>query len=434
MALSAPGWWALLLTLATVVAWTTRVIPPALASLLIMTGVWATGLVPDLTEAMAGFASPLIFTAIALSLLAQLMGRLQVGRELAVSLVTAHSLRPRRLLLAIALISAALPALYPRAVHRVIFWAAVLQTAAQRRAPASGALGRAMAVAGSLSNTAGLLLLTGGIMPLYANQLLAETGRSLTWLLWLKLMALPVLAILLVTTLLYAWIAGRASPEPPAPVQADGGLPGEGAAAAPGLALTVMAITTALWASVAGRQELLVLAALPAVALLASPSVRLLRSGDLADSDWNTIISLSTAFTLAHAMQVHGTTAWLAAVISRLIPSAWPLSLTAAALFALFLALRYSFANGLTCLTFCIPLAVQTALQTGLRPAGMALGVTLLMGTVGMMPGHSRSTRVAFGYGLHTAQAQRLMGAILSAVTAAVGLAAYTWLWTGIEP
>ena len=192
--LSLPGQRALIVTLITIVLWTTRWIDAGATSLLGVTLLALTGAVGGLRPALEGFASPVPYflvgvlalgVAVAKSGLAERVARHVLeragGRSLAVYL---------QLVLAMPVLTFLLPSATTRSGILVHVYEEVFGRA---RVPVgAGVVKPVMLALSSINRLASTALLTGGITPVMAAAIIG----GMSWTGWLALLAVPYYALL----------------------------------------------------------------------------------------------------------------------------------------------------------------------------------------------------------------------------------------------
>jgi solute carrier family 13 (sodium-dependent dicarboxylate transporter), member 2/3/5 len=394
---------ALVVTLITVVLWTTRGLDSGVTALLGLALLGLSGAAGSFRQALAGFANPVPYflvgvlamgVAVAKSGLAERLARriLDRARGSAVR-VYVH------LVLAMPVLTFLLPSATTRSGILVHIYEDVFGLA---RVPAGAAPIKAVMLAlSSINRLASTALLTGGITPVMSAALIG----GMSWTGWFALMAVPYYALLvgggLLTWALYRrGFAGRLSP---VDLKRRGRLtPQEWRT------LAVVLGASLLWLTDAVHHLDPALPALLALVALLTPGL-----GPLAWSDldrgvgWANFFVIGASISLAQALAESGAAAWLArGLVGGLPGPGWALSPAGppgagahawASVVLLMLGatiLRAVVPNISGFLALAIPIAMSVGREIGLNPLVAALVVMMTGDAVLYYPAQSASALV----------------------------------------
>jgi solute carrier family 13 (sodium-dependent dicarboxylate transporter), member 2/3/5 len=398
--LSLPGQRALIVTLITIVLWTTRWIDAGATSLLGVTLLALTGAVGGLRPALQGFASPVPYflvgvlalgVAVAKSGLAERVARHVLeragGRSLAVYL---------QLVLAMPVLTFLLPSATTRSGILVHVYEEVFGRA---RVPVGARVGKPVMLAlSSINRLASTALLTGGITPVMAAAIIG----GMSWTGWLALLAVPYYALLALGAAL-TWALYRR--ELAAVLERPDHARAAPLSAAEWRTLAIVAGTGLLWLTDAWHHlDPAVPALLGLVALLA-PGIGILAWGDLDRGvGWANFFVIGASISLAHALGESGAAAWLARGLVGGLPGLGTQPILSVVLLMLGATiLRAIIPNISGFLALALPIAMSVGRETGLNPLVCALVVMMTGDAVLYYPVQSASALVIYERGHVTA-------------------------------
>ena len=398
--LSHPGQRALIVTLITIVLWTTRWIDAGATSLLGVTLLALTGAVGGLRAALQGFANPVPYflvgvlalgVAVAKSGLAERVARHVLdragGRSLAVYL---------QLVLAMPVLTFLLPSATTRSGILVHVYEEVFGRA---RVPVgAGVVKPVMLALSSINRLASTALLTGGITPVMAAAIIG----GMSWTGWLALLAVPYYALLALGAAL-TWALYRR--ELAAVLERPDHARATPLSAAEWRTLAIVAGTGLLWLTDAWHHlDPAVPAMLGLVALLA-PGIGVLAWNDLDRGvGWANFFVIGASISLAHALGESGAAAWLARGLVGGLPGLGKEPILSVVLLMLGATiLRAIIPNISGFLALALPIAMSVGREVGLNPLVCALVVMMTGDAVLYYPVQSASALVIYERGHVTA-------------------------------
>jgi anion transporter len=394
--LALPAQRALIVTLITIVLWTTPSIDAGATALLGVALLALTGAAPGFREALQGFANPVPYflvgvlalgVAVAKSGLAERVARHVLdragGRALGVYV---------QLVLAMPVLTFILPSATTRSGILVHIYEEVFGLA---RVPAgSGVIKAVMLALTSINRLASTALLTGGITPVMSAAIIG----GMSWTSWLALLAVPYYAILALgaalTWALYrkglATTLARAEHREPRPFLG-----------AERRALGIVLGTGALWLTDAWHHLDPALPALLALVALLTPRLGVLTWSDLDRGvGWANFFVIGTSISLAHALGQSGAAAWLARGLVGGLPGMGSHPLGSVVLLMLgATVLRALIPNISGFLALALPIAMSVGRETGLNPLLCALVVMITGDAVLYYPVQSGSALVIYQRG-----------------------------------
>jgi sodium-dependent dicarboxylate transporter 2/3/5 len=430
--LSAAGQRALLVTLITIVLWTTETLEPGVTALLSITLLALTGAAGSLRAALQGFANPVPYfligvltmgVAVVRSGLAERLARAILerarGRSLAVYL---------QLVLAFPVLTFVLPSATTRSGILIHIYDEVFTLAA---VPRGAEIAKAVMLAlSSINRLASTALLTGGITPVMSAAIIG----GLSWTGWAALMAVPYYTILLLgaglTWVLFRRGFARGLPTP-APARRR---PLSGAE---WRTTAIILGASALWLTDAWHR---LDPALPA--LLAFVALLLPRLGPLVWADlergvgWANVFVIAASISLAQVLGTSGAAAWLARGLVGSLPAlgGGPLG-TVGLLMLGATALRALIPNISGFLALALPIAMSVGRETGLNPLVCALVVMMTGDAVVYYPAQSTSALVIYERGHVSAREVLTFGLWMTLVAwVAIVLVALPWWAVVGEP
>jgi sodium-dependent dicarboxylate transporter 2/3/5 len=394
--LPAAGQRALVITLLTIVLWTTEALEPGVTALLSVTLLALAGAAADTRAALQGFANPVPYflvgvltmgLAVVRSGLAERLARAILararGRSLAVYL---------QLVLAFPVLTFILPSATTRSGILIHIYDEVFALAA---VPRGAEIAKAVMLAlSSINRLASTALLTGGITPVMSAAIIG----GLSWTGWFTLMAVPYYTILLLGGVLTWALFRRGLRE---------GLPTPELARRRPLSgvewrtVGVILGASTLWLTDAVHR---LDPALPA--LLAFVALLLPRFGPLAWTDlergvgWANFFVIAASISLAHVLGTSGAAAWLARLLVGGLPALGDRPLASVALLMVgATALRALVPNISGFLALALPIAMSVGREAGLNPLVCALVVMMTGDAVVYYPAQSASALVIYERG-----------------------------------
>jgi anion transporter len=386
---------ALVVTLLTIVLWTSEILEPGVTSLLSVTLLALSGAAPDARTALQGFASPVPYFLVGVLTMGVAVVRSGLAERLARTVLTGARGRSLavylQLVLAFPVLTFVLPSATTRSGILIHIYDEVFTLAGVARgADVTKAVMLALSSINRLASTA---LLTGGITPVMSAAIIG----GMSWTGWFALMAVPYYTILLLGGLL-TWALYRRgfTRGLPAPRREHRPL-----AAAEWRTIAVILGASALWLSDALHH---LDPALPA--LLAFVALLLPRVGPLAWADiergvgWANFFVLAASISLAHVLTTSGAAAWLARLLVGGLPGlgAHPLA-TIGLLMLGATGLRALVPNISGFLALALPLAMSVGGEAGLNPLVCALVVMMTGDAVVYYPAQSASALVIHARG-----------------------------------
>jgi sodium-dependent dicarboxylate transporter 2/3/5 len=382
---------ALLVTLITIVLWTSEALEPGVTALLSVALLALTGAAAGLRAALHGFANPVPYFLVAVltmgvavvrSGLAERLARAILerarGRSLAVYL---------QLVLAFPLLTFVLPSATTRSGILIHIYDEVFALAGVARgADVTKAVMLALASINRLASTA---LLTGGITPVMSAAIIG----GMSWTGWFTLMAVPYYTILLLGGLLiwglYRHGLRRGLPLPqPARRRRLTALEWR--------TMAVILGASALWLTDGVHRLDPALPALLAFVVLLLPRFGPLKWADLERGvGWANFFVIASSISLAHVLAESGAAAWLAGLLVGSLPALGGNPLATVGLLMLgATALRALVPNISGFLALALPIAMSVGRQADVNPLVCALVVMMTGDAVIYYPAQSASAQV----------------------------------------
>jgi anion transporter len=421
---------ALVVTVLTIVLWTTEVLEPGVTALLSVTLLALTGATDSMRGALQGFASPVPYflagvltmgVAVVRSGLAERLARAILerarGRSLAVYL---------QLVLAFPVLTFVLPSATTRSGILIHIYDEVFALAA---VPRGAAMAKAVMLAlSSINRLASTALLTGGITPVMSAAIIG----GLSWTGWFVLMAVPYYTILVLggvlTWALYrrGFVRGLPTPEPARRRPLAG---------AEWRTIVVILGASALWLTDAWHHLDPSVPALLAFVALLVPGFGPLVWADLERGvGWANVFVMAASISLAHVLDASGAAAWMARVLVGGLPALGGSPFGIVLLLMLgATVLRGMVPNISGFLALALPLAMSVGRESGLNPLVCALVVMVTGDAVVYYPAQSASALVIYERGHVSAGEIAKFGAWMTLVAwvAIVAVALPWWMTVG---
>ncbi|HEY2991833.1 MAG TPA: SLC13 family permease [Methylomirabilota bacterium] len=394
---------ALLVTLITIVLWTTEALEPGVTALLSVALLALTG--SGMRVALQGFASPVPYFLVGVLTMGVAVVRSGLAERLARAILARARGRSLAVYLQLVLAFPALTFVLPSATTRSgilihIYDEVFTLAAVPRGAEVAKAVMLALSSINRLASTA---LLTGGITPVMSAAIIAtgvggSGGSPISWSRWFALMAVPYYVILVLGgALTYALYRRGFRRELPAPA------PVARRALAPAEWRTIAVIlgASALWLTDGVHHLDPALPALLAFVALLTPGVGPLGWTDLERGvGWANFFVIAASISLAQALGASGAAGWLGRLLVGSLPALGGSALGIVVLLMLgATALRAIVPNISGFLALALPIAMSVGRETGLNPLVCALVVMMTGDAVVYYPAQSASALVIYERG-----------------------------------
>jgi anion transporter len=387
---------ALVVTLVTIVLWTSEVLEPGVAALLSVTLLALTGAAEGLRAALQGFANPVPYFLVGVLTMGVAVVRSGLAERLARAIL--ERARGRSLAVYLQLVAAfpALTFILPSATTRsgiLIHIYDELFTLAGVRRGADIAKAVMLALS-SINRLASTALLTGGITPVMSAAIIG----GMSWTGWFVLMAVPYYAILLAGAML-TWALHRRGFRLGLPVPEP--VRRRPLSAMEWRTMTIILGASALWLTDAIHHLDPTLPALLAFVALLTPRLGPLVWADLERGvGWANFFVIAASISLAHVLGSSGAASWLARVLVGGLPTLGDRPLTTIVLLMLgATGLRALVPNISGFLALALPIAMSVGREAGLDPVVCALVVMMTGDAVIYYPAQSSSALVIYERG-----------------------------------
>jgi len=393
--LPAAGQRALIVTLLTIVLWTSEVLEPGVTALLSVTLLALTGAAGNVRGALQGFANPVPYFLVGVLTMGVAVVRSGLAERLARTILTKARGRSVAVYLQLVLAFPALTFVLPSATTRSGILIHIYdEVFALARVPRGADVAKAVMLAlSSINRLASTALLTGGITPVMSAAIIG----GMSWTGWFALMAVPYYTILLLGGLLTWGLYRRGfTRNLPAPQRERRPL-----APVEWRTIAVILGASALWLTDSWHR---LDPALPA--LLAFVALLIPRFGPLAWADlergvgWANVFVIAASISLAHVLVTSGAAGWLARLLVGGLPALGDRPLTTIVLLMLgATVLRALVPNISGFLALALPLAMSVGREAGLNPLVCALVVMMTGDAVVYYPAQSSSALVIYERG-----------------------------------
>lgn len=410
--------------------WGTEALPAGVTGMLAMLALAASGAVPGLREALAGFADPVAYFLIGVLTMGLAISHSGLADRVARVLVRHGRGRAGTLYLHLMLSFPLLTVLLPSATTRTgilvhVYEQALDLSRVARRAPLARAI---MLALNSVNRLASTVLLTGGITPVVAAGLIGQAAGPVSWTRWLVLMVVPYTALLaLAAVAIYVrhrtgFARGLEQPPAPPPAPLSG---------AEWRAALITGGASLLWLTDALHHWPPAAPALLAWACYLAPGIGVLGWRDFEQRvGWANFFVIAASLSLAGALARTGASAWLAGHVAT-AAGVWgqqPVAIVVVLLAASAI-VRLLVPNITGFLATTIPVAMSVGSLTGLNPLVCGLVVTIAGDAVLYYPAQSASSLVVHERGHLTAGEIFRFGLLMTALAALVVLAVALPWW-----
>jgi anion transporter len=380
--------------------WCTETLPAGVTGIIVVVSLTLSGGVPNLRDALVGFADPVAYFLIGVLTLGLAVSRSGLAERLALFFLRRSGGRSRALYLQLLLSFPLLTLILPSATTRTGILIHVYEQALDMsRVPRGAPLAKAIMLAlNSINRLASTVLLTGGITPMLAASLIG----GISWSRWLVLMSVPF-GVLLTLGAGLIYVLHRKGFNAPLPLTPRGE-----PQPLSGMEIRTVVITlgaSLLWLTDAWHHWNPALPALLACACLLAPGIGVLTWSDFERNfAWTTFFVLASSLSLARALSSSGASAWIANLFvhnSPLLAQQPVLVLSVMLLASAPVRLLIPNISGFLATTIPIAMAIGTA--TGLNPLICGLAVMIAGDAVLYYPAQSASSLVVYERGYLTA-------------------------------
>jgi anion transporter len=387
---------ALLVTLITIVLWTTEALEAGVTALLAVTLLPLSGATPTLRAALQGFASPVPYFLIGVLTMGAAVVRSGLAERLARTILERAGGRGLavyvQLVLAFPVLTFVLPSATTRSGILIHIYDEVF---ALGRVPRGAHIAKAVMLAlSSINRLASTALLTGGITPVMSAAIIG----GFSWTGWLTLMAVPYWVILVLGALLIAALHrrgfGRELPAPAAEARRR-------VSGAEWRTLVIILGASVLWLTDPVHRLDPAIPALLAFAALLTPRLGPLTWGDLERRvGWSNFFVIAASISLAHALETSGAAPWLARLLVGGLPAPGQGAVTTVVFLMLGATLLRALVPNISgFLALALPLAMSVGREAGLNPVVCALVVMMTGDAVVYYPAQSSSALVIYERG-----------------------------------
>jgi anion transporter len=387
---------ALLVTLITIVLWTTEALEAGVTALLAVTLLPLSGATPTLRAALQGFASPVPYFLIGVLTMGAAVVRSGLAERLARTILERAGGRGLavyvQLVLAFPVLTFVLPSATTRSGILIHIYDEVF---ALGRVPRGAHIAKAVMLAlSSINRLASTALLTGGITPVMSAAIIG----GFSWTGWLTLMAVPYWVILVLGALLIAALHrrgfGRELPAPAAEARRR-------VSGAEWRTLVIILGASVLWLTDPLHRLDPAIPALLAFAALLTPRLGPLTWGDLERRvGWSNFFVIAASISLAHALETSGAAPWLARLLVGGLPAPGQGAVTTVVFLMLGATLLRALVPNISgFLALALPLAMSVGREAGLNPVVCALVVMMTGDAVVYYPAQSSSALVIYERG-----------------------------------
>jgi anion transporter len=395
-----PGKRVLAVAVLAIALWCTEALPAAVTGLILIVGLVVSGGVPEIRDALIGFADPVTYFVMGVLTIGLAVSRSGLAERVALFFLHRSRGNARSLYVQLLLAFPLLTLILPSATTRTGILVHVYEQALElgqvpRRHPLSRAV---MMALNSINRLASTILLTGGITPMVSAALIG----NVSWSQWLLLMSVPYLALLTIGSLLI-YVLYRRGFDLKLPSQRH-----DTSAPLSGREVRTIVITvgaSALWLTDSIHHFHPVLPALVAWILLLMPRIGVLTWSEFERSiGWTSFFVLASSLSLARALIDSGASAWIAQLIVQRLPQAHDQSIAVIAiLLAASVPVRLLIPNITGFLAITIPIAMAIGTAAGVNPVICGLAVMIAGDAVLYYPAQSVSSLVVHERGYLTA-------------------------------
>ncbi|MBM4440900.1 MAG: anion permease [Candidatus Rokubacteria bacterium] len=398
--LSPRGQRAIVVTLLTVMLWTTAALDVGTTAIVAIVLLAVTGAAPGVRDALEGFVNPVPYFLIGVLAMGLAVARSGLAERVARRVLTHARARSVRLYVQLVLALPVLTFILPSATTRSSILVHVYEGvfALARVAPGAPVVKAVMLALSSINRLASTALLTGGITPMMSAAIIG----GFSWTGWLALMAVPYYALLLLGATLTWALYRRGLAAPIAATDSAGPRPWTGVEAR---TLAIVLGASVLWLTDGVHHMDPALPALLALVALLTPGLGPLTWSDLDRGvGWANFVVIGASISLAHALGQSGAADWLARGLVGGLPGWSRHALGTVVLLMLgATVLRALIPNISGFLALGLPVAMGVGREAGLDPVLCALVVMLTGDAVLYYPAQSASSLVIYERGHVTA-------------------------------
>ena len=429
--LTAPGWHALVVFALCLVLWVTQLLPLAVTSILGLALLPLLGVLPA-SDAYAMFGNTAVFFILGAFILAAGIMRSGLSEHLALAVFNRFGDSPRRLLLAMLLLPAAMACFMPEHAVVAVLLPIVLTIVRGLELPRGNRYATAVFLALAWGAVVGgVATLLGGARGPLAMAIVQEmTGHAFSfggWVVAAAPMVMGMLAIAVVTLLRMAPLhevdmaGARRRIEQRRLELGQLGLSGR-------LMAVLMLVTMVAWVWMG---ESVGLAGIALLAVAAMFALRVVGWGDIQPHvDWGVVLMYGGAIAVARALQKTGAADWLATQL-------WPDGVSGLALLAVLALLTLLLTEAISnsaAVAIMLPVAIPFGSASGFDPVLIALSVGIVSGFAFMLPMGTPANAMVFGSGYVDLRTMVRYGGMMmaSALLLFVLTARFWWPLAGI--
>ncbi|WP_418283002.1 SLC13 family permease [Halorubrum sp. DTA98] len=403
------------------VLWLTEAVPYVVSSTLAVVMLYAFDLVETFDEAVAGFASTLVFFLFLLLLLGGAIGKVGLGKVVAGRMLSSRS-TPKTTVRSLATHMVALSLLMPSAVARAVtFIPVVNQMTDAYGLDNDGSFRKtSFIVLGHINPIGSMMLMTGGGMAIITSQLINESVRPITWVQWGVYMIPPMMLLFWLSTVSAIYLYGvddertvesTALDDSMTTAVEDGSASLNREQRIVGL---VMLGAVLAWIAGSFLGVPTIVPAVVAVAILAAPGIDIVDRELVSEVSWGILFLIGAMFSILEVMESTGTLDFVVGLLIDAVPfEAMAPWLVVGTLLAIGVFIRVWFSTASAAIVVTLPIIMEFGAVLGINRLFLALSVLTVIGSTTFFPFNTTSVllsydrgplglREVFGFGLVT--------------------------------
>ncbi|HIW13459.1 MAG TPA: anion permease [Candidatus Salinicoccus stercoripullorum] len=414
-----------LLLLLAIYLWTFSKMPTGAASILLLAMIIILNLTDSVEEAMAGFLSSALYFILILSILSQVLIKVDADKVISSKILGLENITPRKIVQILPVFMSLLPVLIPSAFARLKTVLPFVDSMNEAFGFPDDSVFKkyALYVTGLVNQNSTMIVYTGGGYPVLAAQLLKDYEiADLGWSGWFLIIAPPLWCALIVTSI-FSWFYLKLS------------YPSESAESftieknPPGtdyyeykptkrfwFVIMTFSLMILTWIFTDPGQLPTLLPPMILLVLYALPKIELITNEDIRAFNWENFLLIGASLSIGVILDQNGTARMIAEQLISLVPEDAGIVINIIIVAIIMFLFRMIFIVPTSAVIVIFPVMIPYAEMTGIPALTLAFIVIMIIGGTNILPIHSPTLYFAFKEGVLSRKDHYMM-AVFSSLT-----------------
>lgn len=392
---------------ATIVLWITKPVPYVISSLLSVIVLYALGLADTFQDAVAGFASSLVFFFVILLVIGQSVAKVDLDSWVADRLVSTTS-TPKVSVKRLSTTLLMMAFLMPSAVARTVTFIPVVDQINNTYELAEDSDFRRLSyyILGHVNPMASLVVMTGGGMPIATSEIINSSVRTFTWFEWVVYMTPPIVLLYVIAVAMASIVYTVSDDEESRPEQTpptthkptDGGT-ADSLTRDQLIVVGTLLVAIVIWIVSSFVGVPAIVPAMAAVFVLALPGVGIITADEIASINWGIVFLIGAMLSLLDVLRDLGAFDVIIDVLFSNALASQTVLVTTFVLFCFAIVIRSFFASVSAALILLLPVLLEFATVLGLNRLYVALSLPIVLCGAVFLPFNAPTVLITYERG-----------------------------------